>query len=143
MFENIEEQGVQDQGALFETFFIDAVQHMDEESAKEFLQSEAVNALVEAGGIRKGTLVRLSKEDDYNRRIALAAMQKAKESNSPDWKKLKKAAAMKKLAISNIIKRYGNAVKRDVIKAQKALLKADPMHYVRLPKAIAPKADKD
>ena len=39
MFENIEEQGVQDQGALFETFFIDAVQHMDEESAKEFLQS--------------------------------------------------------------------------------------------------------
>lgn len=56
---------------------------------------------------------------------------------------MKKAAAMKKLAISNIIKRYGNAVKRDVIKAQKALLKADPMHYVRLPKATAPKADKD
>lgn len=129
-----EEDGVRDKDALLETFIVDAVHHMDEESAKQFLESSSIDMLQEAGGIRKSTIVRLSKADDYARRITLAAIQKAKESNSPDWKKLKKAQAMKKLAIANIVKRYGNTVKRDVIKAQRALLKADPMHYVRIPK---------
>ena len=38
---------------------------------------------------------------------------------------------MKKTAIANIVKRYGNLVKRDVIKAQKAILKANPTYYTK------------
>lgn len=133
-FENREE-GIQDKDLLLETFLIDAVQHMDEETAQKFLESAGVKALQEAGAVRKGTIVRLSKADDYARRLTLAAIQKAKETNSPDWRKLKKAQAMKKTAIASIVKRYGNSVKRDVVKAQRALLKSDPMHYIRIPRA--------
>lgn len=121
--------GVQDATALFESFFIDYVNHMNDEERKQYLESEEVNALVEANAIGRRTIVRLSKQDDYNRRITLAAMQKAKEQNSADWKRLKKAHELKKLAIANIVKRYGNNVKRDVVKAQKAIMKTNPRYY--------------
>lgn len=137
MFEKtapVQEEGVMDKDALLERLFTDNILHMNEDAAAEYLKSPEVQALVEAGGVRKATIVRLSKQDDYARRITLAAIQKAKEANSPDWKKLKKAQAMKKLAIASIVKRYGVAVKRDVIKAQRLLLKADPMHYTRIPR---------
>lgn len=135
MYENYQDEGIQDKDLLLETFLIDACQHMDEDSCREFLETSEVKALVEAGAVRKGTIVRLSKADDYARRLTLAAIQKAKEDNSADWKKLKKAQAMKKAAIAAIVKRYGTMVKRDVVKAQRALLKNDPMHYIRVPRA--------
>jgi hypothetical protein len=128
-FDNDQACGVQDATALFESFFIDYVNHMDDEERKQYLESEEVNALVEANAIGRRTIVRLSKQDDYNRRITLAAMQKAKEQNSADWKRLKKAHELKKLAIANIVKRYGNNVKRDVVKAQKAIMKTNPRYY--------------
>lgn len=145
MFDNKEQEpfdGIQDQAALFEAFFIDACKHMDESSLNDFLESDTVKALTEANAVRKSTIVRLSKEDDYARRLTVAAVQKAKEQNSPDWRKLKKATAMRKMALAAIVKRYGNFVKRDVIRAQKALLKADPMHYVRIPRNNASSAKK-
>ena len=69
-----------DQSALFETLFIDYVNHMNDDERKEFLESAEVKALTEAnGGVNRRTIVRLSKQDDYNRRITLAAMEKAKQ----------------------------------------------------------------
>jgi hypothetical protein len=133
-FNHSEDTGVENKDALLEALLIDASLHMDEEANKTYLESAGVKALVEAGVARKSTIVRLSKTDDYARRLTLAAIQKAKESNSPDWRKLRKAQKMKKMAIASIVKRYGVAVKKDVIKAQKALLKTDPMHYIRMPK---------
>ena len=108
--DDTQEAGIQDATALFESFFVDYVNHMDDEERKQYLESDEVNALVEAKAIGRRTIVRLSKQDDYNRRITLAAMQKAKEQNSADWKRLKKAHMLKKLAIANIVKRYGNNV---------------------------------
>ena len=127
--EDRQADGVQDMNALFESLFIDLVNHMDAEERDKYLESAKVQALVEAKALNRRTIVRLSKTDDYNRRIALAAIQKAKETNSADWKRLKKAHVLKKTAIANIIKRYGNSVKRDVIKAQKAILKTNPRYY--------------
>ena len=127
--DDTQEAGIKDATALFESFFVDYVNHMDDEERKQYLESDEVNALVEAKAIGRRTIVRLSKQDDYNRRITLAAMQKAKEQNSTDWKRLKKAHMLKKLAIANIVKRYGNNVKRDVVKAQKAILKTNPRYY--------------
>lgn len=124
-----EKDGVQNMEALFESMFIDLVNHMSGEEREQYLESAEVKALVEAGAVNRRTIVRLSRTDDYNRRITLAAMQKAKESNSADWKRLKKAHILKKTAIANIVKRYGNNVKRDVIKAQKAILKTNPRYY--------------
>ena len=123
--------GIENQQELFETMFIDQAMHMDDESRKEYLESAEVKALVEAKAVNRRTIVRLSRSDDYARRVTLAAMQKAKEQNTADWKKLKKAHWMKKTAIANIVKRYGNLVKRDVIKAQKAILKANPTYYTK------------
>lgn len=125
------EAGVSDTTALFESVFCDYVRHMDDEERKEYLESAEVQALVEAKAVRKQTIVRLSRADDMKRRVALAAIQKAKEQNSADWKRLKKAHAMKKAAIANIVKRYGNNVRRDVVKAQKAILKTNPRYYTK------------
>ncbi|MBQ8130943.1 MAG: hypothetical protein IJ193_00465 [Bacilli bacterium] len=130
--EDTNTDGIQDQGALFETLFIDYVNHMSDDERKEFLESAEVKALCEAnGGIKRRTIVRLSKQDDYNRRITLAAMEKAKQQNSSDWKRLKKAQRARKAAIAAIVKKYGMSVKRDVLKAQKALIKADSRYYTK------------
>lgn len=129
--DDTQESGVQDAAALFESVFVDYVNHMDDEERKQYLESDEVKALEEANVVGRRTIVRLSKQDDYNRRITLAAMQKAKEQNSADWKRLKKAHMLKKLAIANIVKRYGNNVKRDVVKAQKAILKTNPRYYTK------------
>lgn len=127
------DDGIQDFGALVESYIADMYYHMDDESAKSFLESDDLKALEEAKVVNKRTLVRLSKQDDYTRRVTLAALQKAKESNSPDWKKLRKAQKMRKEALAAIVKRYGNSVKRDVVKAQRAIQKIDPTHYTRIP----------
>lgn len=132
MFED-RDDGLQNPSALVELFIADEYYHMDDEAGKAMLESDEMKALEEAGVVKKRTLVRLSKQDDYTRRVTLAAVQKAKEANSPDWKKLRKAQAMRKTALANIVKRYGNAVKRDVVKAQRAIQKIDPGHYTRLP----------
>jgi len=134
-FDDINNEAVDnelDQQALFETLFIDYVNHMDDETRKQYLESAEVKALCEAkDGVARRTIVRLSKQDDYNRRIALAAMEKAKANNSPEWKKLKKAQRIRKAMIAAIVKKYGLQVKRDVIKAQKALVKSDSRYYTK------------
>lgn len=132
MFED-RDDGLQNPSALVELFIADEFYHMDDEAGKSMLESEDLKALEEAGVVKKRTLVRLSKQDDYTRRLTLAAVQKAKEANSPDWKKLRKAQAMRKMALANIVKRYANSVKRDVVKAQRAIQKIDPGHYTKLP----------
>lgn len=132
MFED-RDDGLQNPSALVELFIADEFYHMDDEAGKAMLESEDLKALEEAGVVKKRTLVRLSKQDDYTRRLTLAAVQKAKEANSPDWKKLRKAQAMRKMALANIVKRYANSVKRDVVKAQRAIQKIDPGHYTKLP----------
>lgn len=123
--------GVSDMRALLETFIIDEANHMSEDERKDYLESAPIQAMVEAKTLQKSTIVRLSRADDMKRRIALAAMQKAKEQNSADWKRLKKAHLMKKQAIANIVKRYGNNVRRDVVKAQKAILKTNPRYFTK------------
>jgi len=129
---NAESDSGLDQSALFETLFVDYVNHMNDDERKEFLESAEVKALMEAnGGVKRRTIVRLSKQDDYNRRITLAAMEKAKQMNSADWKRLKKAQKMRKACIAAIVKKYGLSVKKDVIKAQKALIKADSRYYTK------------
>lgn len=133
MFEEDRDEGLQNPEALVEFFIADEYYHMSDADAKAFLESDELKALEESNVVRKRTLVRLSKQDDYTRRITLAACQKAKEANSPDWKKLRKAQAMRKMALANIVKRYGNSVKRDVVKAQRAIQKIDPGHYTKIP----------
>jgi hypothetical protein len=129
--EHANEQGVENKDELTERIFESAVAAMDDATRKDYLESDEVKNIVEAGVIGRKTIVRLSKKDDLSRRIKLAAFQKAKETNAPEWKALKKNRVQERRLIGKIMQRYGNAVKKDAINSQKALLKLTPNAFTR------------
>ena len=78
---------------LIEGFLYDEISRGTTEQIKEFCESEAAQVLVERSVLKKGTLMRLSKQDDEKRRIKLVAYNLAKEAKDPAWAKLQKAPA--------------------------------------------------
>lgn len=125
------ESGVKDFDALVENMFFDKISSLDEQERKEFLASDACKALEEGGMIGKKTFVRLNKLDDLARRMQLAVYQKAKEDGDPNYVKLKKVQAKKRELKSKLMAKYGNRVKNDVLKAQRALIKVNPTYFTR------------
>jgi hypothetical protein len=125
------EEGVQDFDSYLERVFESVVSVMPDETRIPYLESDEVKSLVEAGVIGRKTIVRLSKKDDLSRRIKLAAFQKAKETNAPEWKALKKNRIIERKLIGKIMQRYGNAVKKDAINSQKKLLKLSPTAFTK------------
>ena len=65
----------------------------------------------------------MSKIDDQKRRTKLMAYQLAKESNDPNWTKLKKIMVMKKQTIRKIMSKYGPKATRLSKLSQKAYIK--------------------
>jgi hypothetical protein len=127
----VNEAGVQDMEGLMEHVFVDVVSCMDESTRNEYLQSDEVKALEEAGVIGKKTIVRLSKMDDLSRRIKLAAFQKAKEDNDANWVALRKNRVKERELIGKIMNKYSNRVKKDAVQAQRSLLKITPNAFTR------------
>lgn len=125
------ETGVTDQTSLMEHIFVQAVASMNEEHRNEYLQSDEVKALEEAGVIGKKTIVRLTKMDDLTRRIKIAAFQKAKEDGDANWVALRKNRIKERELIGKIMAKYGTRVKRDAVVAQKSLLKITPNAFTR------------
>lgn len=108
---------------VFEAFLVDDLMHNDSSFIKEFCDSEIANVLQEKAVLKKPTMMRLSKQDDEKRRIKLMAYQMAKDSNDPEWKKLKKYSALRKQSIAKIMKKYGNKAARQAKIAQKNYIK--------------------
>lgn len=129
--DHADEQGVENKDELIERIFESAVSMMDDKTREDYLASDEVKNIVESGVIGRKTIVRLSKKDDLSRRIKLAAFQKAKETNAPEWKALKKNRVMERKLIGKIMQRYGNAVKKDAVNSQKRLLKLTPNAFTR------------
>ena len=123
------DDGVRDKNALLESILVDQVRRMDDTSRNEYLRSDEFQNLCEAGVATRKTIVRFNKQDDLTRRIHLAALQKAKEENSPLWHKLHKNRIEEKKLLKQIIERYGMKVRADAIKSQRRLIKLSPKAF--------------
>ena len=124
---------INDTQALMENVLYDALSCMNEADRNEYMQTDEFTACLQENGgfVGKKTVVRLNKLDDLSRRIKLAVYQKAKEVNDQDYRNLKKIQAKKHAINSRLMAKYGNMVKRDAIKSQKALIKINPKAFTR------------
>lgn len=127
----IEESAGLDQTVLMESFFSQTVAMMNEDERKQYLESDEVKALEEAGVIGKKTIVRLTKMDDLTRRIKIAAFQKAKDDGDPNWELLRKNRIKERELIGKIMNKYAMRVKKDAVVAQRSLLKVTPNAFTR------------
>ena len=113
---------------LQEAFLTDDLSRLPSEQLKEFCESEEANALVEANVLRKPTLVRLSKKDDFTRRVKIAAFEICKEENPTLWKKLAENRVKEKKLINQIMTLYrARAIKR---------AKAEQTQYIKTAKKV-------
>jgi len=127
----INETGVTDMTAVMEQIFVQTVGMMNEDQRNEYLASDEVKALEEAGVIGKKTIVRLSKIDDLTRRIKIAAFQKAKEDGDANWGMLRKNRIKERELIGKIMNKYATRVKKDAVVAQRSLLKITPNAFTK------------
>ena len=127
----IKESAGLDQTVLMESFFSQTVAMMNEDERKQYLESDEVKALEEAGVIGKKTIVRLTKMDDLTRRIKIAAFQKAKDDGDPNWELLRKNRIKERELIGKIMNKYAMRVKKDAVVAQRSLLKVTPNAFTR------------
>ena len=108
---------------FLEACIVDEVSHLSDEKIQEFCQSPEAEALVEAGVMRKKTLVRLSKKDDFSRRRTMAAFTIAREKKDPLWSKLVKKRVQERKLIGEIVKKYGGKADKVAKAGQKEYLK--------------------
>lgn len=93
------------------------------EQIKEFCESELATVLQERQVLNKGTMMRLSKQDDVKRRTKLIAYQLAKEANDPAWKKMTLYRSKMKEQRAIILKKYGKKAQKIALASQKEYIK--------------------
>ena len=117
---------------FLEACIVDEVSHLSDEKIQEFCQSPEAEALVEAGVMRKKTLVRLSKKDDFSRRRTMAAFTIAREKKDPLWSKLVKNRVQERKLIGELVKKYGGRADKVAKAGQKEYLKQKmPLSFMR------------
>ena len=117
---------------FLEACIVDEVSHLSDEKIQEFCQSPEAEALVEAGVMRKKTLVRLSKKDDFSRRRTMAAFTIARDKKDPLWSKLVKNRVQERKLIGEIVKKYGGKADKVAKVGQKEYLKQKmPLSFMR------------
>ena len=108
---------------LLEMYLVDDILRQNSDDIRTFCESEQAKILQEKAVLKKPTMMRLSKQDDFQRRVKLAAYQLAKEANDPEFDKLKKYTALKKQSANKIMKKYG-------VKAEK-VAKVGQKNYIK------------
>lgn len=118
------ENAFDDPNAIISQLIEMEISQLPQEKIDEFCAPGGVGeALVEAGKLRKKTLVRLSKKDDLSRRRKVIALNLAKENKDPLWDKLALNRVKERELLSKIVAKYGHKSERLAIKAQKDFLK--------------------
>ena len=117
--------------AVLEMFIVDDVLRGTSAQIKQFCESEECKILQERQVLKKPTMMRLSKEDDENRRVKLMAYQLAKEAGYPEWTKLKTYTEKRKASINKIMAKYGPKAEKMAKIAQK--------NYIATAKKVAAK----
>lgn len=118
-----EEVELQDKNAYLEACIFDEVSMLPQERREEFLRSDACKTLEEAGILKNKTIVRLSKTDDLERRISMAAIQLSKENNDPLFEKLTKNRIKERELLDKINQKYANKATKVAKMGQKEYLK--------------------
>jgi hypothetical protein len=108
---------------LLEAFLVDDVIRQSSDNIKKFCESEEARILEAKNMLKKPTLMRLSKQDDFNRRVKLVAYQLAKEANDPNFAKLKKYTSLRKECIAKIMQKYSTKAEKIAKVAQKNYMK--------------------
>lgn len=108
---------------LEEMFLVEECSHFSDDQMKMFLESDLCETLVEAGKMRKRTIVRLSGQADLNRRNKLAAMALAKQAKDPLFTKLAKNRVMERALLGKIMQKYGNKGAKIAKRSQKDYIK--------------------
>lgn len=108
---------------LEEMFLVEECSRMNEEQLKMFLESDLCKSLQEAGKFRKKTIVRLSKQADFDRRVKLAAMALAKEAGDPLFDKLALNRVRERELLGRIMQKYGQRALRIARDSQKDYIK--------------------
>lgn len=121
--------GISDKRSLMEALIIDCLTRMDDEQRGRILNSTEFDQLSEAAGVGKRNIVRLNKMSDFERRVHLAALQKAKEVGDADWEALRKNRIKERQLQERIFKKYSNRVTRDVKVAQRNMEKINPQIF--------------
>ena len=118
------ETAFSDPNAIISQMIEMEVSQLPQEKIEEFCAPGGVGeTLVEAGKLRKKTLVRLSKKDDLTRRQKVIALNLAKENNDPLWDKLALNRVKERELLAKIVAKYGNKSQKLAVKAQKDFLK--------------------
>ncbi len=112
----------EDMDEVVEAFLIDDItHHWTDAQIKEFCApGGAGEALCEAKVLStKRTMVRLSKESDFERRKAIIAIQMARARRDPLYEKLVKYQTLRKQTREKILQKYGNQAARKALRGQK------------------------
>lgn len=120
---------------LMESFIIDELSYLPPEKLREFCEPGGVaDQLITEGKLRsKNTIVKMSKKDDYSRRVAMTCMQLAKDNKDPNWNKLVLAQQKKNKYKEAIIKRWSSKAERIAKKSQNEFLHGGPKKKGVLP----------
>lgn len=126
------ENELKDTNELLEAYIYDELSRLSDEKREEFVQSEAAQAMLESGLISRKTLVRLSKNDDLERRIGMAAIQLSKEHDDVLYDQLVKVRIKERELLEKINNKYANKATRVAKIGQKDYLKNKmPVAFIR------------
>ena len=127
--EGVDEGEPLDMESLVETFVVDAVSRMDDDTRKAFMESESFKQMCEAGLLEARSIMRLNQEDDFTRRVKVAAIAKAHANNDALEIALRKNRVKEKQLLDKIYKKYSMQVKRDVMAAQRKMKQINPQVF--------------
>lgn len=117
---------------LLESYIYDEISRLSDEKRQEFVNSQEAQGMLEAGLISRKTLVRLSKNDDLERRIGMAAIQLSKESDDALYDQLVKVRIKERELLDKINAKYANRATRVAKIGQKDYLKNKmPVAFIR------------
>ena len=112
-----------DMDQMAEAMILAELASFSEEQLNAFLESDLCQTLVEAGKMRKKTIVRLGAKDDLSRRETIAAMELARQHNDPLFEKLRINRIKERELLGKIRAKYGT-------KASK-IAKANQKDYIK------------
>jgi hypothetical protein len=101
----------------------DNITNVDEAQIKEFCNGPVGQALLEKSVLNKGTMMRLSKQDDKNRRVKLFVYQLASEKKDKDYIKMKAYRAKWKACRAKLMQKYGRKATMLAQKSQQEYIK--------------------
>lgn len=106
-----------------EMFAYDDLSRLDSQSLKEFCQSAQAQVLQEKQVLKKGTLMRLSRQDDEKRRIKLCVYQLARAEKNPHWKRMIDFRKKWREERDILMKQYGKRAEKIAKASQKEYIK--------------------